>query len=677
MTPEQEKAVLELGRDPLLAHQALFGHRHPDPTPAFHKDIIESWHAPDEAVLVMAFRESGKSTIAEEAFVIAAGYQLFHNALIIGATERRACERLRAIKHEIETNELVELLFGRLVGHVWNEAEVILSNGVRIIAVGRGQSLRGTKHLHYRPDFCFCDDIEDEEHVRSPEARDETLKWFMSVVIPALDKKHRIRVTATPLDRESLPFALKTKLKWPTKTYPIEYVDEQGERQPTWPARYPLNWIDQKKSAYESVGKLDEYMREYMCIADDPRKKIFRASDISVRSTIRTWQPVYAFYDPARSVKSTSATTGKAVWSWISNRLVVWEGDGKFWKPDEIVADIFKVNNEYNPVMIGVEETGLNEFLMQPIRQEMVKRGTIVPVKPMNAPKGKLRFIEALQPFFASKEIVFAKDLPELKQQLLNYPSGRIDAPNALAYALLLRPGLVVYDGFGNGNVQDKISVRDRANCHLAVNAGHGFVTGVLCQFWRGVLFVIADFVYEGDPTSCINPLIKEAQLAANGPVTIVGAPDHWTMYNHLGLRGAVAKIPAELQRGTLPEVGRIEIRNLLERQIHAIAGLQVSMQAKWTLNGFAAGYAREVDRNGMVKDETRPGLYRVLMEGLEAFAGLLKIGISENHGRPNVQYTPSGQRYISALPGQSGVADAKDSFPSAGVVSEPFAARR
>ncbi len=676
MTPEQEAAVLKLGKNPLLAHQALFGHRHPDVTPPFHSDIIELWHSSAESALVMVFREGGKSTIAEEAFVIAAGYQLFHNALIIGATERRACERLRAIKHEIEQNELVELLFGRLVGHVWNEAEVILSNGVRIVAVGRGQSLRGTKHLQYRPDFCFCDDIEDEEHVRSPEARDETLKWFMSVVIPALDKRARIRVTATPLDRESLPFQLKNKLKWPTRTFPIEYRDKDGMRQPTWPGRYPLDWIDKKKAEFESVGKLDEYMREYMCVAEDPRRKVFRAGMIRTVAHVRSWQPVYAMIDPARSTTATSATTGYAVWSWIGSKLVVWDGGGEFLKPNQIVDKIFQINAEYAPVMIGVEETGLNEFLMQPIRQEMVRRSVIVPIFPKNAPKGKLQFIASLQPFFNAGDIVFAKDLPELKGQLLNYPTGRIDAPNALAYALILRPGMVVYDEFGTGNVQDKIPVRDVADAYLALNAGQGFVTGVLCQFWRGIIFVLADFIYEGDPTNCVEPLIKEANLAAGKMVKIVAPSDHWSGYNHLGLRGAVGKLPAEMQRGSLPELGRIEIRDLLKKVNHNVNCLQVSWNARWTLNGFAAGYAKEVDRHGMVKEEARPGLYRVLMEGLEAFAGLLKVGISQDHGKPNWQTTPSGQKYISALPGQAGAVDAKDSFPSVGVVTDRLNAR-
>jgi hypothetical protein len=49
---------------------------------------------------------------------------------------------------------------------------------------------------------------------------------------------------------------------------------------------------------------------------------------------------------------------------------------------------------------MGVEEDGLNEFLMQPIRQEQVRRGMMLPVEGVRAPIGKIDFIRALQPFF-------------------------------------------------------------------------------------------------------------------------------------------------------------------------------------------------------------------------------------------------------------------------------------
>jgi hypothetical protein len=655
---DRNDTVLKLGRDRWLAHQILFKHRHPDITPPFHADLIDLWHSRVPKALVMAFREAGKSTIAEEAFVVGACYGLFHNAIIVGSTEKRACERLRAIKHEFEHNELITSLFGNQVGKVWNEAEVILSNGTRIIAVGRGQSLRGTKHLHYRPDFCFCDDIEDKEHVVTPDARDATQSWFMDELLPCLDRDARIRMNATPLDKDSLPMRVKKWEAWVNRTYPIEYIDAGGERRPTWPTRYDLSWIDAKRQEYVDGGNLEGYAREYMCVAEDPRAKIFTSSMFKVEPRVRTWQPAFAFYDPARTTKETSATTGWAVWSWIANRLVVWDGGGSLWKPDEIVNHIFETNDKFNCVEIGVEADGLEEFLLQPLRHEQTRRNVLVPVRAMRAPKGKIAFIESLQPFFLAGEVSFAKEMPGLWQQFLSFPTGRIDGPNALAYATRMRPGIVVYEDFSSSHVGDG-QVRSRVPIWLCLNANSGVVTGVVVQVVNGALHVLADYVREGDPGAALPGLVVDARLEF-GDLRLVASPVHYGPYDRLGLRGAVARLPSELRRGVAEALGREQIRALLQRQIGGLPALQVSTDAHWTLNAFAAGYARGVDKRGVVGDEAADNVYRVLMEGLETFTGLMKAGtLSED--RPNVRVTEGGQRYVSALPQASSPAPAKD----------------
>lgn len=676
MTPELEQAILAIGQDRRMAHALLFTHRHTDVTPPFHAEIIDLWHSRQAAAMVMAFREAGKSTIAEEAFIIGAAYQLFHNAIIVGSTEKRACERLRAVKHEFETNEFLHLLFGKLTGHVWNEAEIILANGVRITAVGRGQSLRGTKHLHHRPDFCFCDDIEDHENVTTPEARSETLSWFMSTLRPALDKYARIRVNATPLHREALPFAIQNRLKWPTKIFPIEYIDEYNRRKATWPERYDLEWIDRRKKEFENVGKLDEFMREYMCVAEDPKLKTFTKSIIKVETHNRTWHPTWAFLDPARTVKLTSASTGWAVWSWIGNRLIVWDGGGDYLMPDALVAKCFSIDEEFHPALIEVEIDGLHEFLEQPLRHEMTRRGVILPIDARKAPKGKIQFIESLQPFFKAGEVIFAKPLPELEKQLLNFPTGRIDAPNALAYALLMRPGQAVFENFSGDNVVDVATVGAREPTWLCVNARNGYVTAVLVQLRNGILSVIADWAREGDPGGQLDSIFREASIEAGQAHTcrVVAPPEHFGGYSHLGLRGACGKIPVDLRRGGPPEVGRDEIRSLISRRIRDRSALQVALGARWTLNALAATYAYEIDKHGRLAAEPRDGLYRCLMEGLCSFTAMMRNAMSADEGRPNVQFTPSGQKYISALPGASGVLDVKNPVAVGGAVnSRPF----
>jgi len=96
-------------------------------------------------------------------------------------------------------------------------------------------------------------------------------------------------------------------------------------------------------------------------------------------------------------------------------------------------------------VVIGVERDGLEEWVLQPLRHEQLRRGIIVPIQGYKAPRGKLAFIAALQPFLNAGEITFAKDMAALKQ-FLSFPTGKIDFVNALAFALLMRPGQPIYE---------------------------------------------------------------------------------------------------------------------------------------------------------------------------------------------------------------------------------------
>jgi hypothetical protein len=676
-----DDAILRLGRDRRLAHQVLFKHRHVDTTPEFHYELSEAWHSAIPRLNVMAFREGGKSTVAEEALALDANYRLFHNCVIVGNTEKRACERLTAIKYELSTNELMGEMFGlhdETTSKVWNEAEIILSNNVRITALGRGQSLRGTKYLQYRPDFCFCDDVEEVEkgQVYTNEEAHETLVWFYKVLIPALDKNARVRVNATPLSAESLPMVLSRDKDWVTKVYPIEYRDEHGERKPTWPGRYDLPWIDAKRASMERVGLLSDYMQEYMCVAEDPKTKTFTKAMFKVQPRTRTWEPVFAMYDPARTTKATSATTGWAVWSWIGNRMVVWDAGAGLWKPDEMIKHIFETNETYGPVEIGVEEDGLNEFIMQPLRHEQLRRNVLVPIRPMKAPKGKIAFIEGLQPFFNANEITFAKACPELEQQFLAFPAGRIDAPNALAYSLRMRPGLVVYEDFSAAHVADELLRRDRAPVWLCLNASPGIVSGVVVQVIDGVVHILGDYIREGDPGAVLSSLVVDARLE-HGDLRCVAGLAHFSGYERLGLRGAIARLPAECRRGADEAVGREEIRQLLRRQARGFPMFRVSTKAHWTLNAMAAGYARAIDKRGVMSEEPIAGLYATLMQGLEAFTGLMKVGTLSD-SVPNYRVTEGGQRYVSALPSKSAPLPAKDElFRDFGAVTHSALPRR
>ena len=647
----REGVILRLGRNKRLAHAALFGHRHPNETPDLHYRIIDLWHSSLPKVEVMAFRGAGKSTLSEESIIVEACLRQFKNGIILGASYELACERLMSVKYELETNPFIEELFGDMVGSTWNEGEIILSNGVKIQAKGIEQSMRGTKHLDQRPDRLFADDIEEEENVATPEARLKLLRRFMKVVIPALAPEARIRVAATPLDKEALAMQLRNNPSWVTEVFPVEFIDDAGERRAAWPDRYSLEWIDKTKAEYERLGLMTEYKQEYMCEAEDPATKTFTADMFRVEPTVRTWHATFAMFDPARSVKTTSSSTGWAVWSWVNNRMIVWDGGAGLWKPDEIVNQIFVIDEQYSPVELGVERDGLEEFILQPLRQEQSRRNIIVPIRAMKAPVGKLSFIKGLQPFFKAREIIFSRPMPELQAQLLSFPSGRIDAPNALAYALKMRPGAPVYEDFNVVNIVDDLPLSARTPAWLAVNATTAWTTGVLVQSVEGVVHVVADWVREGDPGSVLASIVASAGLeAGRTPLRVVAGPMHFTGHDAVGLRAAALKVPVSLRTGADLATGQAELRELLKRTSRGSPALQVSTAARWTLNAFSGGYCRDVLRTGELSDFTKTGPHKVLMEGLEAFAGLLRGGVAgDDDSERNYAYAPDGRRYLSA----------------------------
>src|SRR5260221_322961 len=386
-----EEAVRLIASDRVKAHEVLFADQHFSASAPFHVEIINALHSDRKRVVIEAFRKAAKSTLAEEAVVIKAALTEFKNGLVIGASYERACERLESIGHLIETNDDLAQIFGTLRGATtWTESKKLLSNGTILQAKGADQSLRGVKYHEFPPDFVWIDDLEDEESVRSPTARQARLRWLYKVLIAALYKNATIWFTGNRLDPDAVIVKISQESEWFHLRYPIMTQNlETGEDTATWSAQFPLEWIYAKRAELQRLGLFEDFNQEYMCEADTPQERIFRPEHFAniVKARVRTWEATWAMVDPARSVGKRSATTSIPVWSWLGNRLIVWDCLIGHWLPDEVIDKILQVDAEYRPVLMGVEEDALNQFILQPLRQAQVKRGQMVPVRPMAAKK--------------------------------------------------------------------------------------------------------------------------------------------------------------------------------------------------------------------------------------------------------------------------------------------------
>lgn len=682
-----EEAIVGFRADRWATHQVFFEHRHRDASARCHKAIVELIYAPDAHVSVEGFRGIAKSTLAEEAIIVRAVLREFHNLVIVGSSYARAVERLAAVKRELVQNELLTQVFGRLEGPVWQEGKIVLSNGVCIQALGRDQSLLGMKHYDWRPDAALIDDVEDPDEVRTDADRSKTWDWFLLSFLPMLDDPQRswVRALGTRRGRGSLPERLEEH-GWRVAQYPLTYIDKEGEERATWPGKFPLPKCREIERQYR--GRRDLFAQEYMCKPFSAADRVFSHEMLRCEARVRLpWQATFAMYDPARTTNRSSALTGRAVWSWAGNRLIFWEAGADALMPDQIIDDMFRCHRQYGLTWLGFEEDGLNEWAKQPIRSEMLKRRVMLPLLPVKAPKSKHQFIAGLQPYMKAGEVIFAGEAAQFAEafdEFLAFPTGKIDAPNACAYALLLRPGSPVYEAFSDENIRDGLEPIAGQPLFLAGNADGSLVTAALVQRAEGEVRILSDWVREGTPEEVVGEIHAEAMLGmetsrweerivygegedvyklpvvqrvlATNPIRWVVPGHHNDEWRNVGLVQAVRAVPQAVSvapdRGpAAAESGRVAFGRLLDVRRHGRPALQVGAAARWTLRALAGGYARSATARGTASPLPDQGVYRLLMEGIEAFCAI-GIGREErSEDSQPVAFDRRGVPYKSAMP--------------------------
>jgi hypothetical protein len=647
-----------IARDPVFAHACLFRDRHPNQPAPFHADMILLLHGPSERVCVLSFRGSAKSTLAEEAIIIKALTGAHQYCVVVCATLSRAIDRLRSIKHEFTNNEMIEELYGPQEGETWQVDRAVLSNGVCIDAIGAGQSTRGLKYLSYRPSYALVDDLEEMnlnlDNVSTPEKRKEISDWYTGVFLPSLSRPSPsappalVRICGTALHPESLISRMSKSPDYESLTVPVRIVDASGNDTSSWPSQFPLPWILETRARYEREGQLATYLAEFECQASVPSDRPFREEMFVFEPRVRTFEPVYVIYDPARTaVQGRSCATGMVAASWFGGKLLVWEAVQAFWTPTEIIDSIFKKNDEYAPIEIGFEETGLSQWAMQPLRQAQIMRGSI-PLRAINPPKGpgKENFLLRLEPFFAAHEIIFCgsrSKFQKLIDELLGFPYGLVDTINALAYMLEIRPGEPIYSIFRNDHVVDGFQPSRRADPYLLIHSDGIWSCGILVEALGEGLRIIADWCEEGGLAQMVPSVIRAARARAGRDLPAYCPPIHWRAHDRIGLWPAASSAGQMVMQGGDLTLGQAEVRRLLAFKLGDTPLFQVAREASWTVRAMSGGYARAPGES-----EAMPGPYRLIGESLESFATVLS-GAAQEHEGANFRFTKDGRKFLSS----------------------------
>lgn len=635
------------------AHKYIFEHRHKDDDPEFVDDMLGLLYGDDPMVAMLAFRGAAKSTYAEEWLLLKVLYKEFKFPLLISYKEEMAAEHLTPIRHELETNDRLIELFGDQKSHPWSSTELGLANGVKIQAIGAGQSMRGKKHNDERPDMALIDDLEDEDNILTDAQRHKTDRWLMGTLIPALHPtKKRVRFIGTAIHPKSLIVRKVKDPRWKSAVFPLVRIDaETGEEKSTWPSRFPMEYVKQMREDYLNTGNFIEFEQEYMCRAEDMASKPFQASMIKVEPVPLSYLPTQMMVDPARTVKEKSARTGYAAWSWLGNKLIVRKAIGKFHKPDEIINETVEWYKNFNPVHVGIEAVGLEDFIMQPLLAAAKRLGHSIPFIDVRAPKDKIEFIKGLQPFYIAGEVIHVEHHPDLEAELVQFPTGRVDVLNALAYALRMRAGRPVYEDFGLRHIAPMLELNRDGTTYLCVSSRPSMTAALLLQYVDDNIKIYRDWVINEPPRECFPRLLREAMLDAGKMVKVAVPSDQFNEFTNTGLPAAIRTENIQAVRVNSTKLSEGALKSWMVRQVRNMPALLTRPEARWAVNGMALGYARKLQKDGSLADDPTDDQYRVLLEGLESFVAWFDKTAMITDENFKVAHTSGGRSYFSLRP--------------------------
>lgn len=443
-------AKFAAGRNSFVAFRRAFLSGGDDcPSPWFHKEWSDRILHGTRHYACEGFRESGKSEIVFRANLIHAltfPEESRSFIVLICASQGLASDRLKDSTKEFMTRPELCSEVQTIVEDSGKAFEVLYRTGkaVRIMAFGKGTSIRGLKWGSKRPDLILIDDPQDEADATSEKISERDWKWFLSDV-KFLGKDARIFLIGNNLGERCILERIMSPEgaeAMEFETHRISALDENDRS--TWPERFPTEFLVDEREKFSSLGFRDVWFRERMCRNLSPESQRFR------KDMFRYYDPVgfrledksvYLLNDLASSeANSADDSVCMAVAVNSENHIFVLDCWFRQGSPTEHMDEIFRMVSQWKPVSVGIENVGWQRAMKPFLEREMPKRNIFFRVDLLQAAGKKELRIDALRPRFACGSVWFPHGgmewVTKLEKQLLAFPMViHDDLADTLAYA--------------------------------------------------------------------------------------------------------------------------------------------------------------------------------------------------------------------------------------------------
>jgi len=428
----------------------------------FSPDHLKLFEALDDPTIqklaIAAPRGFGKTTIFNKAYPIKRiVYQDTKYMVPVSAAGLAAREYSENLKNELLENTELTDIFGPIRSETskgpFSTQEWVTATGIKVLPRGAGQQIRGRQFKNFRPDLYVIDDLEDDESVENEELRDKLKRWFFSSVVNSVELSStdwRIIVIGTVLHEDSLLANLLDDKEYPEwKSMTFELCDENLKSK--WPEHLSDEKIKELHDDYKRKGLLDIFYKEFRNVMIPVGERGFKQdyfSDYTESEQELNTNPnieTMILADIARTTKAKSTYS-------VVLALSVDVNAGKYYvrdivkakmDPGELIAEMLDMGVRCNAIVLAPEVTGLQEYAMYPLTNEMLRRGLhfiIIPINPRERKTGPKRS-GGLIPMY--RQGLFKHNsvcCTHLEEMLLAWPKSKswdeIDALSGCIYVL-------------------------------------------------------------------------------------------------------------------------------------------------------------------------------------------------------------------------------------------------
>ncbi len=448
--PPRTERLARAQADPFWFFQTYLPHYFSHPFAPFHRELLELLAPRGRAVVpvvVAAPRGFAKTTLVSFGYVLHQVLFGRRRFVVIGSdTADLATDLTGYLRLELMHNQRLQEDFGPSCQVRGAAGDFITGSGVRVLARGRGQRLRGIKHGRHRPDLVILDDLENDKQVQNPRLVRETLHWILEAVYPALDPGGSLFIIGTVLARKS---ALNIMLSSPEEPWcrfvrrRYQAIDAQGRS--LWPQRWPVEELLRQKRLMGSRAFNKEKQ-------NDPRDE----EGMFQEQWLRSYHPrelagrtlaVAGFLDP--SLGEGEAHDYKAIVT-----VGLDQGRGVFYVLDafirrcsleRMVQAVVLRAQRFSYLVFGVEDNLFQRLLLDEFQRAARQAGVVLPLKGVTHRLAKETRLAGLSPLVERGLVRFRPEHSDqglLIEQLLHFPSPNLndDGPDALEGAVgLLR----------------------------------------------------------------------------------------------------------------------------------------------------------------------------------------------------------------------------------------------